>query len=51
MKMPGLSDFAREALIVIGGAIIAAAIIGQVPALRAWIKQQWGDTPSPLNPW
>lgn len=38
-------DVIREALIVIGGAIIAAAVIGQVPALRDWIKLQWQDTP------
>ncbi len=31
----------REAVIVVGGAILAAFIIGQVPAVRAWIKQQW----------
>lgn len=35
----------REALIVLGGAIIAAAVIGQLPALRDWIKAQWQDTP------
>jgi hypothetical protein len=35
----------REALIVIGGAIIAAAVIGQLPSLRDWIKTQWADTP------
>ena len=35
----------REALIVLGGAIIAAAVIGQLPALRDWIKAQWADTP------
>ena len=35
----------REALIVIGGAIIAAAVIGQLPSLRDWIKAQWADTP------
>lgn len=31
----------REAVIVVGGAILAAFIIGQVPAVRAWIKKQW----------
>lgn len=49
--MPKAADVLREALIVIGGAIIAAAVIGQVPALRDWIKAQWGGAPSPTNPW
>lgn len=43
--IPTAPDVIREALIVVGGAIIAAAIIGQLPALRDWIKSQWADTP------
>ncbi len=31
----------REAVIVLGGAILAAVIIGQIPELRAWIARQW----------
>jgi hypothetical protein len=31
-------------VIVLGGAIIAAVIIGQLPSLRDWIKAQWADT-------
>ena len=49
--IPSVPDVAREALIVIGGAIIAAAIIGAVPPLREWIKRQWDGAPNPLNPW
>lgn len=49
--LPAGPELAREALIVVGGAILAALIIGQVPALREWIKEQWGDTPNPVNPW
>lgn len=30
-----------EALAVIGGAIVAAALLRQVPSLRAWIKESW----------
>lgn len=48
--IPGPAALAREALIVMGGAIIAAAVIGQVPALRDWIKRQWADAPNPLGP-
>ena len=39
--IPTLPEVTREALIVIGGAILAAAIMSQVPALRDWIKRQW----------
>lgn len=45
--VPKPAELGREALIVVGGAILAALIIGQVPALRDWIKAQWGDTPRP----
>lgn len=42
MKLiPTLPEVGREALIVIGGAILAAAIMSQVPALKNWIKAQW----------
>ena len=47
MKFPEPSKILQEALIVLGGAIIAAAIVGQLPPLRDWIKAQWGDTPRP----
>jgi hypothetical protein len=39
--LPTLPELTREALIVIGGAIIAAAVMSQVPALKNWIKAQW----------
>lgn len=35
----------REAVVVIGGAVVAALIIGQLPGLRAWIASQWADAP------
>lgn len=43
--MPAASDVAREAVIVVAGAVIAAAIVGQLPALRDWIKRQWDGAP------
>lgn len=46
--LPTAPEVGREALIVIGGAILAALIVGNVPALRDWIKAQWQDTPRPL---
>ncbi|HNE59162.1 MAG TPA: hypothetical protein PLA33_02630 [Ottowia sp.] len=43
--LPTPAELGRETLIVIGGAVLAALIIGHVPALRDWIKEAWG-TPS-----
>lgn len=43
--LPTAPEVAREALIVVGGAILAALIVGQLPAVKAWIKRQWEDTP------
>ncbi len=39
--LPKPSEIAREALIVIGGALIAALIIGQLPPVKKYIKEQW----------
>lgn len=46
--VPSVPEIGREALIVIGGAVLAAAIIAAFPSLRQWIKDQWGDTPRPF---
>ena len=43
--LPTPTQIGREALIVIGGAIVAALIIGNLPSVRAWINEQWGNTP------
>lgn len=39
--LPSPSAIGREALLVIAGAVVAAAIIGCLPGLKAWIKEQW----------
>ena len=39
--IPSLPEMGREAIIVLAGAIIAAAIIGQLPGVKTWIKAQW----------
>lgn len=39
--VPKPVEIGREALIVIGGALLAALVIGQLPAVKAWIKRQW----------
>lgn len=44
--IPKPADVGRETLIVLLGAIAAAAIIGQLPGVRAWIKRQWDGAPT-----
>lgn len=39
--LPDAPAVAREAICVILGAVIAAAVIGQLPGLKVWIKEQW----------
>jgi hypothetical protein len=46
--IPSAPEVGREALIVVLGAIVAAFVIGQLPGVKAWINQQWGDTPHPF---
>lgn len=46
--VPKWHEIGREAIIVLGGALIAAVVIGQLPGLKNWIKAQWGDTPKEL---
>lgn len=43
--IPTAPEVGREALIVLGGAILAAIVVGQFPTLRDWMKSQWADTP------
>lgn len=43
--IPTSPEIIREALIVIGGALLAALVVGQFPQLKDWIKAQWLDTP------
>lgn len=49
MKAPAIIpkpvEVGREALIVLGGALLAAFVMGQFPALRAWVKKQWDGAP------
>jgi len=43
--VPAAPEILREAIIVIAGAALAAAIVGQMPSVRAWIKKQWDGAP------
>lgn len=40
--IPTTPEFLREAIIVIGGAIIAAMVLSQLPAVRAYIQKNIG---------
>lgn len=42
--LPAPREIVKEAIVVLGGAVLAAFIIGQVPQLRTWMKQQWGGS-------
>ena len=39
--IPGPPEVMREALIVVAGAILAAFIVGQIPSLKSWLREQW----------
>lgn len=36
--LPSAPEVLRESLVLIGGAILAALILSQLPALRSWIS-------------
>lgn len=38
--IPSGSEVIREAVVVVAGAVLAALVLQQVPALRDWIKRQ-----------
>ena len=45
--IPSPLELGRETIIVIGGALVAALIIGQLPMVRNWMKAQWdGSNPT-----
>lgn len=40
--MKGLpAEIAREAVIVLGGALLAALVIELFPGVKRWIKERW----------
>lgn len=39
--MPTPAEVAREAVIVVSGAVLAALIISYFPDLKAWMRKQW----------
>lgn len=42
--MPSITDIGRETIIVLGGAVVAALIIGNMPKLRDWMRKQWDNS-------
>ena len=47
--IPTAPEIGREALIIVGGAIVAALVVSQLPSLQAWIKSAWNGTPHPYD--
>lgn len=39
--LPRTNEVIREAIIVIAGAALAAAIVRQFPQFKAWMKDAW----------
>lgn len=37
--VPSWTEVGRETLIVLGGAILAAAILSQFPSVKKWVKE------------
>lgn len=44
--LPSAPEVLRESLVLIGGAILAALILSQLPQLRAWITDNTRGTSS-----
>jgi hypothetical protein len=43
-NLPSLAEFLREALILIGGAILAALFFEAAPGVKAWVAQRLPTT-------
>lgn len=45
--IPSVPEIAREAIIVVAGAVLAAVVVGLLPAeWKAWLKAQWSGVPT-----
>lgn len=47
--LPSTSEVLRESLVLIGGAILAALILSQLPKLRSWITDNTRGTDCNCN--
>lgn len=43
--IPTTPEFLREAIIVLGGAVLAALVLSQFPAVRSFIQKNMGAGP------
>lgn len=43
--IPSAPEVVREAIIVVAGALLAAFIVGRLPQVRDYIKNQWDGAP------
>lgn len=43
--IPTLPEIGRETITILCGALLAALIVGQLPGVRAWMRDQWGGPP------
>lgn len=39
--IPAPAELGRETIIVLLGALLAALIVGQLPSVKAWMREQW----------
>lgn len=39
--IPTVPEVVREAVIVIAGAALAAAVVSMFPSFKAWVKKAW----------
>lgn len=46
---PLIKDIGKEAVILLGGAIVAAFVIGRFPQVKTWIQAQWGGANQKLG--
>lgn len=42
-------EIGKEAIVLVGGAIVAAYFVGKFPQLRSWIQAQWGGANAKLG--
>lgn len=42
--IPSVNEIGRETIIVLGGALVAALIIGNLPTVRDWMRKQWDNS-------
>ena len=44
-----VKEIGKEAIVLVGGAIVAVYIVGQFPQLKVWIQAKWGGANAKLG--